>query len=154
MPERNPTRNPMIVAGTTLVSGSPNTGQVMFTPGGSYAQSYYSGLSLTDRSVWVGAGRLDAVQYSNVSANRAASGIAWIFYDAAVALALPPLSGGSVNTSGSKVLGVMLPANVASGATIYGERREFGVAFTSGLCAQGLSGAPPITISFTPVISG
>lgn len=154
MPERFPTAKPTIVAGTNLESGTPNTGQILASYGGSHHASYYSGLSLTDRQIWVGAGRLDFAQHANVSANRAGSGVAWTFYDSAVALALPPLSGGSLNTSGSKLLGVLLPSNVLSGAIVWGEKREFGTVFTSGLCAQGLSGAPPMCVSFTPVISG
>ena len=34
MPERNPTAKPTIIAGTVLESGTPNTGQVQYTIGG------------------------------------------------------------------------------------------------------------------------
>ncbi len=153
MPQRLPTARPTVVAGTVIESGTPNTGQILQTIGGTHNTSFYSG-SLTDQNIWVGAGRLDFALYANISANRAASGIPIIFYDSAIALALPPLSGGTLGTSGAKLLGVLSPAVTASGTTVYGERRDFSTVFTSGLCVNALSGASAFAVGFTPVVSG
>lgn len=153
MPERTPTAKPTVLAGTVLESGTPNTGQILQTVGGTHTVSYYSG-SLTDRNIWVGAGRLDLALFAAPHSARAASGIPIIFYDGAVNGGLPPLSGGNLAASGNKILGVLLPSVTASGTTIYGERRLFGTVFTSGLTVQALSGAPPFAVCFTPVVSG
>ncbi len=154
MPQLPPAARPLILAGTNVESGTPNTGQIMQTLGGSRTFSAYSGLSLADQSVWVGAGRLDSAAYAGPSANTAASGIAIVFYDAAIALPFPSLSGGNPGVSGAKLLGVLLPTITNSGAKLRSDRQEFGVAFTSGLCVQATSGAPPYVVSFTPVVSG
>ncbi len=151
MPERLPTAKPLIVAGTNLESGTPNTGQILQTIGGTHTYNKMSGVVGPDVSVWVGGGRLDLAVFhtATLATLSAASGKPIVFYDAAVAI-----SGGPISASGHKVVGVLSPAVTASGTLIYGERRDFGSVFTSGLCHSTTSGQAGFSISYTPVISG
>lgn len=151
MPERLPTPRPTIVAGTNFESGTPNTGQLMHTLGGSRLANVFSGTAGGDSNIWVGAGRLDLalMHRSILAAIPAASGLPVVFYDSAAAV-----SGGPLATSGHKIVGILAPAVTASGTVIYGETRSFGTVFTSGLCATGTSGQAGWSCSFTPVVSG
>lgn len=151
MPERRPTARPDIVAGTVLESGTPNTGQILQTLGGSHVAMRYSGVVGPDINLWVGGGRLDNAMLYSLAApgTLAASGQPVIFYDSAVAV-----SGGPLSTSGHKVVGVLRAGNISSGLTLYGEVRQFGAVFTSGLCFTTRSGQGAWTASFTPAISG
>lgn len=148
MPERLPTPRPTVLAGTNIESGTPNTGQIGYTEGGTHNFTRFSG-STADANIWVGGGRLDFALFAAPHSKLAASGKPIIFYDSAVAAAAGPVA-----ASGHKLLGVLLPSNVNSGATIWGEKRMFSTVFTSGLCVSSLSGAAPFSVSFTPVVSG
>lgn len=152
MPERNPTKTPMLIAGTNLESGTPNTGQIPYTLGGSRTYTKYSGTAGGDVNIWVGGGRLDSI-FVIPSADAGLSGRALLFYDAAAAV-----SGGPIFLSGHKVVGgVQVPTGstpVLSGTPNIGGVVSVGVVFTSGLCHTGGSGGFGFSCSFTPVISG
>ena len=170
MPERPPVQPPIastakqnVIAGTNTFSGTPNTGQVLFTNGPSMTDSRFSG-STVDVQLWTGAGRLDFIQLLGAAAAAppAASGLPVFFYDSHNAA-----SGGPVVNSGPKVIGVLDPRADASraagfaalvfnsGALIYtGEPQYIGTVFTSGLCASQRSGQPGFIVGWTPVISG
>lgn len=153
MPERNPTKNPTVFTGTTIMSGAPNTGQMLMTQGGTHTHTNFSGAAGGDTNIWVGGGRLDAAFFVD-SALIALSGQAVTFYDAAAAV-----SGGPLATSGHKVVGVLAPTDEASATGISGAAlrggaiRQFGVPFWSGLCVTGRSGAAGFTAVYTPVVS-
>lgn len=157
MPEALPDLPYTALCGTNQQSGTPNTGQVQVTFGGQSQFTRYSGQTVADIQIWLGAGRLDNATILP-SADMAASGLPIVLYDAAVAtpVAVAP---GPIAASGHKVVGV-LQANgltsvaMLSGALQQGEVRQFGSVFTSGLCVSQLSGQPGFTINFTPVTSG
>lgn len=153
MPERNPTRNPTIIAGTTFESGTPNTGQIPYTLGGAKTFTVFSGVVGPDILIHAGAGRLDATFFHD-SALIALSGQPVVFYDAAVAV-----SGGPLAASGHKVVGVLAPsdelsATGISGAALRGGQvRNFGFTYTSGLVYTTRSGQAGFSVSYTPVVS-
>ena len=147
MPNRNPTVNPTIIAGTTLESGTPNTGQVLYSFGGTKNYTSFSGVA-PDKLIQLGGGRLEYAQFLP-SADFAASGKAVIFYDAHVAAAAGP-----VFASGHKLLGMLASAVTVSGATAIGDIRMFRTVYTSGLCVYQISGNNGFTVTYTPVISG
>lgn len=153
MPERQPTKNALYIAGTNLESGTPNTGQIMYTLGGAKTYTRFSGTVGPDTAIWVGAGRLDSI-YLIPSADMAASGKTILFYDSAVAA-----SGGPIAASGHKVLGGIQiggtpqPANL-SGLINYGGFVQCGLPFNSGLIATTASGQVGVSVCFTTVISG
>lgn len=148
MPERNPTAKPTIIAGTVLESGTPNTGQVQYTIGGTKTFTKFSGTAGGDANIVVGGGRLDAVLLHH-SAIPGASGVAIVFYDSAVAV-----SGGPLATSGHKIVGAISPTSTISGALTPPQVLDLGFVFTSGLCHTSASGQPGFSVSYTPVISG
>ena len=169
MPERFPTLPPTattskqnVIGGTNTFSGTPNTGQVLFTFGPSMTESSHSG-STADIQLWTGAGRLDFIQLLGAGASvpQAASGFPIFFYDSHNAL-----SGGPVTNSGPNVVGVLdargeasrsqsqLGLTFNSGALIYtGPIYTPGTTFTSGLCASQRSGQPGFIVGWTPVVS-
>lgn len=150
MPERNPTKNPTIIAGTTLESGVPNTGQVQYTLGGVKTVTVFSGAVGPDILVHAGAGRLDSAFFHD-SAIVALSGQPVVFYDAAVAV-----SGGPLAASGHKVVGVLAPGadTGTSGLALRGGKVvNFGFAYNSGLVYTTRSGAAGWSASYTPVVS-
>lgn len=169
MPERFPVLPPIgskakqnVIAGTNTFSGTPNTGQVLFTFGPSMTDSSHSGAP-GDVNLWVGAGRLDFIQLLGyaAAAPAAASGLPIYFYDSAAVV-----SGGPIQNSGLNVVG-MLDARADavrsfgntgywnSGAVIYtGLPMTPGTTFTSGLCVHTKSGQPGWIAGWTPVISG
>lgn len=151
MPERNPTAKPTVIAGTVFESGTPNTGQIPYTLGGTRTFGRFSGTAGGDVNIWVGGGRLDTVLLhpATVATIPAASGVAPIFYDSAVAV-----SGGPINASGHKIVGVGLPATTVSGAAIGGQVISLGIVFSSGLCVTGASGMAGFTACYTPTVSG
>ncbi len=155
MPERTPTHYPKVVAGTVLMSGSPNTGQCLVSFGGQKTVTIYSGVA-PDTQIQKGAGRLIRAQFLPDPGTVAASGIVIRFYDANI-----PAVAGPVFLSGHKPLGVLQIANPdngaawASGAVLaQAQAAVFNVVYTSGLCVTQLSGQPGFTVSYTPVISG
>lgn len=150
MAERNPTKNPQITAGTVLESGTPNTGQVLGTHGGSKNHSVLSGTAGGDAAIHVGGGRLDKVCL-HPSTIPAASGVAIVFYDAAVAV-----SGGPLSASGHKVVAAIKHPNNpnVSGLIQTPTIHDAGFVFTSGLCHTGASGQVGFNASYTPVVSG
>lgn len=156
MPERLPTAKPLVMVGSNLESGTPNTGQLPFTQGGSRVACVFSGAAGGDANLWVGGGRLDKAQLHPWAVS-VMSGKPVIFYDAAAAV-----SGGPLPASGHKIVGVLafdtnaadqIGSGLATGSQ-GGKVREFGFVFTSGLCCTGTSGQPGFSVSFTPVISG
>ena len=124
MPERLATSKPTILAGTTLESGVPNTGQTLWTAGGTRTASVLSGSAGGDANLWVGGGRLDKGQL-HPWAGAVYSGKPVIFYDAAVAV-----SGGPLATSGHKIVGVLafdIDAGSQIGSGVYlGAQGEIG----------------------------
>lgn len=151
MPERNPTARPTIIAGTNLVSGTPNTGQLPYTLGGSHVSTVFSGVVGPDINICVGGGRLDMAFFHD-SAMLALSGQAVTFYDSAVAV-----SGGPLAASGHKVVGVLAPTadtGISGAALRGGVLRGGGLVFTSGLCYSTRSGQAGFSAAYTPVISG
>lgn len=156
MSERVPTKNPVVLAGTNVVSGTPNTGQVLFTQGGSKVYTLFSGAA-ADVQVHLGAGRLDAFQLLTAAGLNAASGVAAYIYDAAVAGA------GVAAASGHKVLGIADPQSIPrppfgtfqSGDKVRaGDIIQVGAPFTSGLNISCLSGGGGLSVYYTPVYSG
>lgn len=155
MPERQPTAKPTIIAGTTFVSGDPNTGQQLFTYGGTKTFTKFSGTAGGDANVWVGAGRLDVACTFDGSA-LALSGTPIIFYDSAIAV-----SGGPLATSGHKVVGVLGvgganagPLAASGDVFMAGMTQIIAMPFNSGLCYTSRSGHLGFSISYTPVVSG
>jgi hypothetical protein len=150
MPVRFPTNSPTIIAGTVLESGTPNTGQIPFTLGGSKVYSKASGVVGPDNLIHAGPGRLDAAFFHD-TAILALSGQAVVFYDASTAVSGGPLT----NT----VVGVLAPsdefaATGISGAALRGGQvRQFGFTYLSGLCASTRSGQAGWAASYTPVVS-
>lgn len=160
MPERAVTAKPDIVAGTVLTSGDPNTGQILYTLGGSKYTMRFSGVVGPDVALWVGGGRLDSVTLfppASAAAAPAASGVPITFYDSAVVA-----SGGPLFTSGHKMLASIHPAGEAaqnqlifnSGLGCLGKTVPLGIPFTSGLVAVVQSGQIGWGATFTPVTSG
>ncbi len=155
MPERAVTKNPTILAGTPLFSGDPNTGQVMFSQGGTKNFTNYSGTAGGDAAIWVGAGRLDSA-FFNAGSIATLSGQTVTFYDAATAV-----SGGPLAASNHKILGILgFPPGNAPFVALSGQvfvagqpPTFFGTVFTSGLCHTGRSGQLGFSAQYTPVVS-
>ncbi len=151
MPERNPSRVPTIIAGTSLESGTPNTGQIPYTLGGSKTVTVFSGAVGPDILIQAGGGRLDAAFFHD-SPTLALSGQPVVFYDSAIAV-----SGGPLAASGHKVVGVLAPktdSSISGAALRGGVVQSFGFVFTSGLVYTTRSGGAGWSASFTPVVSG
>lgn len=154
MPEPFPEKNALVYCGTTVQSGTPNTGQVLTTLGGTQNFTKMSGVVGPDNVVWVGGGRLDAAFFHD-SVMQSLSGLAVVFYDSAVAV-----SGGPLAASGHKVVGVLSPAGlqaqtaVSGGALRGGVVQQFGFPFFSGLVASTKSGQAGFSANYTPVVSG
>lgn len=152
MPERLPTAKPTVVAGTNIESGTPNTGQVPYTIGGSRTFNKLSGTAGGDANIFVGGGRLD-LGFQHGATVLALSGQAITFYDSAVAV-----SGGPLAASGHKVVGVLgfnQPQPAASGDVYQGGNvQNLGFVFTSGLCHNSRSGQLGFTVSYTIAVSG
>lgn len=154
MPERTPTNKPTVLVGSTIESGVPNTGQSLWTLGGTRTHTVFSGTAGGDANIWVGGGRLDSFAFTNGN-QLALSGQQVIFYDSAVAV-----SGGPLATSGHKhigTLGVPMASKVAASGDVFianGTVQTCGFVFTSGLCFQSRSGIMAWSASYTPVVSG
>lgn len=153
MPERFPTSKPTVLVGSTIESGVPNTGQSLWTQGGTRVHTVYSGTAGGDANIWVGGGRVDAAFFVD-SVLLALSGQPVVFYDAAAAV-----SGGPLFASGHKVVGVLAPAGEQASTAISGAAlrggivRQLGFSFSSGLCHTGRSGGAGFSVSYTPVVS-
>jgi hypothetical protein len=143
MAERGVTATPTIIAGTPLLSGTPNTGQIPYTLGGQKVFSKASGVVGPDNLIHSGGGRLDAAFFHD-SAIIALSGQAVTFYDGA------PVSGGPLT---APVVGVLAPkadTSISGAALRGGELRLFGTTFQSGLVASTRSGQAGFSVSYTP----
>ncbi len=167
MPERGPVQPPSqanarqnVIAGTNTFSGTPNTGQVLFTFGPSMTDSSHSGAP-GGLQLWAGAGRLDFLQLLGygAAAPAAASGLPIYFYDAGAII-----SGGPITNSGLNVVGILDARSEAarsfgittfnSGVLIFtGPPYTLGTTFTSGLCVDTRSGQPGFIAGWTPVVS-
>jgi len=153
MPERLPTAKPVVLVGTNVESGTPNTGQIPYTLGGSKTFSLFSGTAGGDALIQAGGGRLDAAAFVQGSI-LALSGQNVIFYDSAVAV-----SGGPIAASGHKIIGCLgtgAPYKIASSGDMFianGNVQPMGFVYTSGLCYQSRSGVMAWNCSFTPVTS-
>ena len=169
MPERGPVNPPTqanarqnVIGGTNTFSGTPNTGQVLFTFGPSMTDSSHSGAP-GGLQLWAGAGRLDFLQLLGygAAAPPAASGLPIYFYDAGAIV-----SGGPITNSGLNVVGILdargeaarqpaaLGLSFNSGALIFtGPPYYLGTTFTSGLCVETRSGQPGFICGWTPVVS-
>lgn len=149
--QRFPTAKPTVMVGSTVMSGTPNTGQVLMTQGGTHLVSVASGVVGPDVAAWVGAGRLDSAFFHD-SAIIALSGQPVFFYDAATAVSGGPLT--------NKVVGVLAPGAELGGTGISGAAlrggalKTFGTPFYSGLCYSLRSGQAGFSVCFTPVLSG
>lgn len=160
MPNRNPTAAPTVIIGSVLESGTPNTGQVLYTLGGSKMYHVKSGVAGGATAIHVGAGRLDKIVMhppATAAVGPAASGLALYFYDSAIAV-----SGGPLNASGHNTVAALSPVdpalvnfpNFESGVGLQGRILDLGIPFTSGLCVTTRSGQAGFTITYTPVVSG
>ncbi len=154
MPARQPTANPTIMAGTNIISGTPNTGQILTSPGGaSVTFTNYSGAVGPDVVIAVGQGRLDSAFFHD-SLILALSGQAVTFYDASVAV-----SGGPLAASNHRVVGVLAPQATqaptgVSGAFLRGGNvMQFGMPFLSGLVHTTRSGAAGFSVGYTMCVS-
>lgn len=159
-------RSPLRMAGATLASGSPATGEILWTRGGVQRWGANSGgirvlssgspnpatgtVTVTGDHALVhaGQGRLNTV-FPHV----AISGVSLVFYDSSVVARSGP---GTWQESGYPVLGV-LPANTwhPGGGTLLGIQPpiQFDITYHSGLCVAGTSGIPAFTLTFTPAIA-
>lgn len=150
MPFRNPTNTPVFMAGTNIISGTPNTGQILTSPGGaSQTFTNFSGAVGPDILITAGQGRLDSAFFLDTLV-LALSGFAVTFYDSAVAV-----SGGPIAASGHKVVGVLAPQATqaptgVSGAFLRGGMVQgFGMPFSSGLVYTTRSGAAGFSVGYT-----
>ena len=152
------TRNPLRVAGAFTYSGGPNTNELAVTTGGAVCVSVYSGGLINFGSgstnlrpvvhsgghavYWSGPGRLNYV-----IPHQAISGVQGQVYDAATP------AGSGVGTVISPILAI-IPAN-SFGMIIGGGPFpiESPLPFTSGLALNLASGAPGVTLSFTPEVN-
>ncbi len=157
-----PTKNPQRFGGTVTNSGAPATGQVRITYGGEKVACIFSGGLLTLGSgnlvpvsnpgtghavLWSGPGRLDAIQ-----AHQSISGSAIQIYDSYTVAA----SGvATVPAAGYPILHVV-PANTIGSYGVLGGGPNpipgWGV-FNNGLAVNMPSGAPGISIYFTPEVT-
>ena len=153
MSNRFPTSKPTTMVGSTILSGLPNTGQVLFTQGGSVTFSKLSGTAGGNAMIFTGAGRLDSIHY-HPSAIPAASGFPLLFYDAASALSGHGASGYTIlDTTNTAQFGSVF-ATFNSGVVNIGGDKQVGRVFQSGLAFQSQSGQAGFTVSYTPVQSG
>lgn len=163
------TRSPTRVVGGNINSGAPLTGEQSFTLGGDFAATIWSGMvsgmSLAgapgavcgvntaggaDVLFFSGAGRLKDVLVFNIAAP--VSGGEVQFYDAGVVT-----SGGPFAASGHKIIGIIPPGTGVGPAGASGQAQvfvnqvlAFDMPFTSGLCANVVSGAPGFTVTWDP----
>lgn len=159
MAERSATQNPTTLVGTNISGFGINTGQLMYSQGAQKAAAgQWSGTG--NLQIHLGAGRLDVAQTLAIgaAAPAAASGVAVIFFDGAVAGAFTP-------SSGHRLLAVLDPKTAAqkyfgalsynSGAVMLGtDPIQIGMPFFSGLNVSALSGSPGFACGYTPVVSG
>ena len=152
------TRNPLRIAGAVTFSGGPNTNQVAVTTGGSICVSIYSGGLINFGSgstnlrpvvhsgghavYWSGPGRLNYVL-----PHQAISGVQGQVYDAATP------AGSGVGTTTSPILAI-IPTMLS---TLVGQASPFPIhsplPFSSGLAIDLASGAPGVTLNFTPEVN-
>lgn len=151
MPERNPSSRTTIIQGSPVMSGTPNTAQLLYTQGGQKNATVFSGVAGGDTVINIGAGRLDSAffhpgTYPMISGR----GQGVEFYDASATVS----GGGPI--SGCKVVGVLFPdlSVLVSGNWSKGIFLGAGNVFTSGLGYTGRSGQPGFSINYTPVVSG
>lgn len=156
-------RSPLRMAGATVNSGFPATGEVAFTRGGMRNGTIWSGAlapNLTgcptgaitsggQTTVWSGAGRLHSI----IPHVYVTSGQPVWAYDAAT----PTVSG--VSVSGQRILGYVPLTTPAALAVLSGNTQlslswnqviVLDMPFTSGLSFAAASGAPGFSFSFTP----
>lgn len=159
------TRKPLRMAGATINSGFPNTGEVPVTQGGMYTAQTFSGNLLAHNGsgfspgyigssgghiqLWSGAGRLHKIIPHSILT----SGQPVTFYDAGT------ITVSGISVSGTRIIG-RIPARsratlaLASGevdtAVSWQDVISVDMPFTSGLCAAAASGAPGFSVSFTP----
>lgn len=154
--ERFPTARPNIIAGTTIVSGAPNTGQTLWTQGGTHRYTMASGTAGGDALITAQC-RLDSVTIwppATAAAGPAASGQALVFYDAAAAV-----SGGYGTAANQIRITPVTPLHQSStifnsGLGLTGFTVQIGQAFWSGLCIGSASGMLGCSVSYTPILSG
>lgn len=155
--ERQPTSKPTYIAGTTIVSGAPNTGQTLWTAGGTHTYVMLSGVVAGDTLISAVPARVDSVTIfppATAAVGPAASGQAIVLYDASTApsggfgLALKPykISPVSIQHQGSFIFN--------SGLGLTGLKVDVGVAFWSGVCIGSASGMLGCSVSYTPILSG
>lgn len=150
------TKSPLNLAGAQVNSGLPNTGEQRLTQGGDQAASIYSGqvapvltgapgavATGADILLYSGAGRLKDILVHQ----GALSGVAIMFYDAAVVT-----SGGPFALSGHKHIGIIpaSPPTGASGSFVAAGTYAFDFPFSSGLCVNSRSGQPGFTVTWIP----
>lgn len=151
-------RSPLRVAGATINSGNPATGEVPVTRGGQRTFCVYSGALLlgsggstpiaggtTGNALWwSGPGRLNTIL-----THQAVSGAAGFFYDSATIAA----SGvAAYAAAGYQVVGVV-PANTFGVAGVVGgppQQMNVDVPFANGLCGSFPSGMAGVTFTITP----
>lgn len=151
MAERNPSSRYTAIVGTPVMSGTPNTAQLLYTLGGQKNTSVFSGIAGGDTVVNIGGGRLDnAFFHPGTYPLISGRGQAVEFYDAAATVS----GGGPI--SGCKIVGVLFPdlSNIISGNWSKGVFFGEGNVFTSGLAYTGRSGQPGFSINYSPVVSG
>jgi len=152
VPERKPTRKPVVVVGSNVYSGTVNDGRVLITAGAARTYNVFSGVVGPDVSIHVGAGRLDGVAVHD-STMQALSGLAINLYDSALAI-----SGGPIPASGHPLVFSTRPGHADTGISGAALRGHYinagGVPFTSGLVLATRSGMPGCTVCYTPVVSG
>ena len=152
------TRNPLRVAGAFTYSGGPNTNELAVNDGGAVVVSVYSGGLINFGSgstnlrpvihsgghavYWSGPGRLNYVL-----AHQAISGVQGQVYDAAT-----PAGSGLASVT-SPILAI-IPANSFAGLVGAGPLPiKSPMPFSSGLALNLASGAPGVTLSFTPEVN-
>lgn len=160
------TRSPLRMAGANLSSGHPATGEVPWTRGGQLTATLWSGgvsPNLTGAPtgavtsgghtlILTGAGRLNTI----LPHSFLTSGQPVFFYDAGA------ISVSGVSVSGQRIIGIVpntmrAPLAALSGniATVvnWEDKIDCDMPFTSGLCVAAASGAPGVTVSYTPEVN-
>lgn len=154
------TRSPNRMAGSTLYSGGPNTGELSVTNGGALAATIYSGGALSPGSgftpgavktgdhvvLFSGPGRLNSViPLASVLSN---SGVALTFYDSATAAVSGPLAGGARAILAS----INAPQGNSGDLSRAGVPIMVGTPFASGLAVCATSGTVGFTVTYTPEV--
>lgn len=166
---------PTVIAGTPIMSGDIQTGEIPYNTGGGRTAGVYSGAIAMGLAAagpgavgsggsvlfWSGAGRLNrvtaqfpaGVALAGNGQEGVISGQPFVVYDSAITARSGVLTDGTIAESGRKILFTWYPPRTFSGVNFIGPAFSpvnVDVPFQSGLCVMALSGAPGFVLQFTP----